>query len=155
MSRRSRYFNLINSIFITLALFPVRPASADYDQRLSLGVGFADIRNPNEMALMVGGEYEKRLNELLGLGAGVQYIFSNPGITYVAVPDLFVHPFGTEFLVSAAPLLEFGPLVGTNVGAQLGTRLPIPLGPVSLVPSFAVDLISGGPSYIFGMGIEF
>lgn len=130
-------------------------ARADYDQRISLGIGVAEVQNPFQTALMVGGEYEKRLDLFLGVGGGAEYVFTNPGIAYVAVPDLFVHPFGSEFLVSAAPLLEFGSQVGTNFGAQLGTRIPIPLGPISLVPTFDVGVIAGGPIYTLGIGIEF
>lgn len=142
-------------IFAIFAVLSANRAFADYDQRLSLGVGIAQVSSANQAGLMVGAEYEKRLDAFLGLGGGAEYVFLNPGVAYVAVPDVFVHPFGSEFLVSAAPLLEFGSQVGTNVGAQLGTRIPIPLGPISIVPSFDIGLISGGPIYTLGFGIEF
>jgi hypothetical protein len=129
-------------------------ARADYDSRFSIGLGIAQLKNPSETEFSIGAEYEYRLDPVIGLGASGNYIFSTPGTTFLAVPEVFVHPFSTDFLLSAAPLFEFGGLTGTHVGCRLGTRLPIPLGVIALVPTLAVDLISGGPNYIIGLGIE-
>jgi hypothetical protein len=140
---------------LSLGLGCFGEARADYQQRLDLGVGVAQLKNPDETDLSLGVEYEYRLSPFWGIGAFGNYIFSTPGITLIGWPQVSVHPFLTEFLVSAAPIVETGGSVGSHVGARLGTRLPIPLGAISLIPTFAVDFISGGPDYIYGIGIQF
>jgi hypothetical protein len=130
-------------------------ARADYDQRFSLGVGFVTMSNPSQTNFEIGAEYEYRTDPLLGIGVSGNYIFSSPGTVLLAVPDLFFHPLAGEWLISAAPLLEFGQLTGTNIGARIGTRIPIPMGAVTLLPSVLLDFINGGRDWIFGVGIEF
>jgi hypothetical protein len=153
-----RSFNLRTFSFLLptvslIAFFSFSSAQAEYQQRLSVGIGFAELKNPSSTDFEIGAEYEYLVDPLIGLGGFVNYIFANPGITYLGAPQISVHPFTTDFLVSASPIVEFGPNVGTNFGVRLGTRVPLPLGPISIVPTFAVDLISGGPDYIFGIGI--
>jgi hypothetical protein len=144
--RKSRYALVLLSIFI-------HEARADYyEQRFSLGVGIAQVNNPSQTSLEIGAEYEYRFAPMLGAGALVDYIFSNPSITYLGAPEVFLHPFATDFLLSAAPLIKISDT--TSVGVRLGTRIPIPLGLITLVPIFAVDLISGGPDYIYGLGFQ-
>jgi hypothetical protein len=140
---------------LSLPLFNPAVAHADYDQRLSLGVGFVTMNNPSQTSFELGAEYENRIDPMLGLGVSANYIFSSPGITLIAVPDVFFHPFASEFFLSAAPLLEFGSATGTNVGARIGTRVPVPLGAITLYPSFSIDFINGSEDYIFGIGISF
>ncbi len=130
-------------------------ARADYTNRISVGLGVADMGNPSQTSLEAAIEYENKFDPFFGLGISGNYIFSNPNILLLAVPDVFFHPFTGDFLVSAAPLLEFGSGTGTNLGVRLGTRIPIPLGLISIVPSFAVDFINGGHDYIIGLGISF
>jgi hypothetical protein len=141
-------------VIILLVCF-IQQARADYDQRISLGVGIAKFKNSSETDLEVGAEYEYRLDPLLGLGGFGSYIFSDPGVTFLGAPSVYFHPFATDFLVSASPVVEFGSGIGTNVGARFGTRIPIPLGIMTIVPSFAVDVISGGPDFIYGIGFQF
>jgi hypothetical protein len=137
------------------ASIPSLSARADYSQRLSLGVGVATFQHPSQVQFEIGAEYEYRLDPTWGLGGFVNYIFTDPGTAYVGLPDFFLHPLGGEWLLSASPVVEFGELSGTRVGARFGTRIPVSLGAITLVPSAAVDVISGGPDYIFGLGIEF
>jgi hypothetical protein len=131
------------------------PAYADYTQRIGLGFGVADLRNPSESAFEIGVEYEYRFDPFLGVGGLGEYIFSDPGITIIGVPGVYLHPLATDFLVSGTPIIQFGSSVGTNVGVRLGTSVPLPLGVLTLIPTFAVDIISGGPNYILGLGLEF
>lgn len=152
-------WKVLRSALFTLpllaALGSAPRAAADYSQRFSLGIGLEHLHGPNETELLLGGEYEYRSDLFLGWGGSADYIFSSPGITQVAVPELFVHPLGTDFLVSVAPLLEFGSQTGTHLGARFGTRVPIPLGVVTLVPIAGYDFIAGGPNFTIGLGIEF
>lgn len=139
----------------SISVFAANSAHADYTNRFTLGVGVAAVGNPSTTSFEAGLEYENKFDSFFGLGVSGNYIFSNPNILLLAVPDVFFHPFTGDFLVSAAPLLEFGSGTGTNLGVRLGTRLPIPLGLFTIVPSFAVDFINGGHDYIFGLGVSF
>jgi hypothetical protein len=129
-------------------------ARADYEQRISLGVGIAQLRNSSQTDLEVGAEYEYRFEPFLGIGALGNYIFADPGITFLGAPEIFFHPLATDWLLSASPIVEFGSEIETHLGIRLGTRIPIDLGALTLVPTFAVDVISGGPDLIFGIGIQ-
>jgi hypothetical protein len=142
------------SKLLWLLLFLPIFAQADYQQRLSIGLGLAALNNPSETEFEVSGEYEYRSSSLIGWGGFASYIFSSPGITEIGLPQFSLHPFETDFLLNAAPILETGQYVGTHVGVRLGTRVPLPLGALTIVPTFAVDFISGGPNYIFGIGIQ-
>jgi hypothetical protein len=130
-------------------------ARADYTQRFEFGAGFVTMDNPSQTSFELGAEYEYRMEPMLGVGLAGNYIFSSPGITLIAVPDVFLHPLAGEWLVSAAPLLEFGQSTGTNLGVKVGTRLPISLGSFKVIPEFGIDFINGGRIYIFGLGIQF
>ncbi|MDR3605750.1 MAG: hypothetical protein P4M08_00040 [Oligoflexia bacterium] len=147
-------FKILKFFAFALGILLPIAAHADYDQRLSVGLGFAQLNNPSQTAFALGAEYEYRPDPMLGIGAVGNYIFANPGITFLGAPDLFLHPLATDWLLSASPIVEFGSSVGTHVGVRLGTRIPIPLGSIAIVPEFAVDIISGGPGYLFGFGIE-
>jgi hypothetical protein len=148
---KSRWIAVIAGIN---TLFLCSPANASYQQRLSLGVGVVAMSNSSQTNFTVSGDYEYRVDPLLGLGVAANYVFSNPGIALIAIPDVFFHPLAGDWYVSAAPLIEFGSSAGTNVGVRLGTRIPLPLGPITLVPSFAVDLMNGWQNYIFGLGLQ-
>lgn len=127
---------------------------ADYQQRFSFGAGLWHQNNPSLTDFELGAEYEYRLNAAVGLGTSGNYIFSSPPMGLVAAPEVFLHPFGTDWYASGAPLFEFGQAVGTKVGARLGTRLPIPLGPLVFIPSLTVDFIGGTTNFILGFGFQ-
>jgi len=130
-------------------------ANADYSQRFSLGAGAAVFNNSSSVFFELGGEYEYRVSSFLGLGGFASYIFSSPGLTEIGLPEVFLHPFGNQFFFSASPIIEFGSGMSTQGGVRLGTRLPIPLGAFTVVPSFAVDFINSSRVYIIGLGFEF
>ena len=148
----SSRFLLITLSAVFLFTLPT-PARADYSQRLELGAGVLIQNNPSQAIFELGAEYEKRMNAMIGLGGFARYLFSTPGMTDIGVPEVFLHPFTTEFFVSAAPMIQFGS--GTDVGVHFGTRLPIPLGIVSLIPTAALELIAGQTNLILGLGIAF
>lgn len=142
----------IVTLFITF--LSTIPAQADYTQRFSFGVGFVHSDNPSSTDFELGAEFEYRVDPMLGLGLQGNSIFSNPAIGLVGAPEIFFHPFSTEWFLSASPIIEFGSGVGTHVGERFGTRLPISLGALTLIPTFAVDLIAGRRNYWFGIGIQ-
>jgi hypothetical protein len=139
-------------VFLSFAGAP-RAEAGSCRHRLGIGAGVVHLDTPNETDFEVGAEYECRMDSILGVGGFVDYIFSNPGITLIGVPQMYLHPFGGDFYLAASPLLETGSAVGTHVGARLSTRVPIPIGSIAIVPSFAVDFINGGNIYWFGLGI--
>jgi hypothetical protein len=130
-------------------------AHADYTQRLSLGVGIVSFQNPNESEFEFGAEYEYRLNPTWGLGLFTNVIFTNPLIVDIGAPEAFWHPFGSEFLISGAPLIELGQPDGTHVGVHFGTRLPLHLGALTIVPIFGIAFIESSTRIDYGLGLEF
>lgn len=128
---------------------------ADYSQRVSLGFGLISSGQTSQTSAELSLQYENRVNALVGLGGGGNYIFSAPALTLLAAPEVFIHPLLGEFYVSGAPLLELGSGSGTYFGGRLSTRVPIPLVALTLVPSFSIDAIHGSRNLIFGLGLEF
>ena len=104
--------------------------------------------------LSSGAEFEYRVDSILGVGAFGNYIFANPGISLIGVPEVFVHPLGGDWYINAAPIFEIGTNIGTHVGLRIGTRVPIALGAISLIPQVAVDFIDGQRNLILGFGIQ-
>ncbi len=142
--------------FVLFTLFAVAaPAQAYYDYRLSVGAGIVQFNNPSQTYVDIGAEYEYRFQPLLGVGAFANYIFSTPSITLIGVPEVFLHPLGGDWLLKASPLIEFGSGISTQTGVRVGTRLPIPLGPVSFIPEASVDFIGGRRILRLGLGLQF
>ena len=141
-------------IITALGLMGVsKPAHALLNQRFGLGIGLVQTTNPNQTSFEVGAEYEYRLSEFWGLGGSGNLIFSDPTLTVLALPEIFLHPFTTDLYVSASPLLEMSS-AKTSAGFGLGTRIPIELGVVGVVPQLSVDFINGRQRYIFGLGVH-
>lgn len=144
---------LLLSILLISVLAPFS-ANADYTHRLGLGIGVVHLNNPSQTSFELGGEYEYRFEPILGVGTQVNYIFSSPSIVLLAIPVLYVHPLAGDWIIHGSPIFEFGSGISTQVGVRLGTRIPIPLGVITILPSVAVDFIGGGEDLIFGVGIQ-
>jgi hypothetical protein len=136
-----------------LASFPAAARGKGCEHRLGAGAGLVHLESPSETDFEIGAEYECRFDLFLGLGGFANYVFADPGITLLGLPEVFFHPLAGDFFVAASPLLETGSAVGTHLGVRLATRVPIPLALFVLVPSFAVDFINGGRIYWFGLGL--
>lgn len=143
---------MARALLFCLALFLPLTASAYYEHRLSIAAGIERYGNPASTDFLMGAEYEYRFMPVLGVGGILEYLFANPGVTRLGLP-VFVHPLSTDWLLLAAPIVEISG-GGASAGARLGTRVPIPLGGISLIPSLAVDFINGNENLIFGLGIE-
>ncbi len=124
------------------------------EHRLSIGVGLVHLSNPSETDFEIGAEYEYHFQPLFGVGALGNYVFSDPSVALLGAPVFYFHPLAGDWWLSASPIVQFGSGRTTQVGARVGTRVPVPLGVVTLVPSLAVDFIGGGRNYIFGLGIQ-
>ena len=125
------------------------------DQRLLVGGGLIFLNKPSRTYFQIGGEYEYRVDSLIGWGAQANHVFSDPTLTRIAAPMLYLHPLAGDWFVAAAPLFDFQSGAGMAAGARLATRVPLPLGLFVLVPSFSVDFIRGGQAYLFGLGLQF
>ncbi len=143
--------HLTGLAFLLCLLFSAPQAYAD---RLSIDAGLIHVDQPSKTYFEIGGEYEHRYNRMIGFGGTANYIFSDPSILLLALPEFFLHPLGGGWYISASPLFEFGSGTGTHVGARFGTRLPLPLGVVTLIPNFSIDFINGGTIYVIGLGIQ-
>jgi hypothetical protein len=122
------------------------------DHRFSLSGGLIHISNPSQTSFAVSAEYEYRMDPFYGLGAQGTYVFSSSAITILSAPAFFLHPLQGNWYVSAAPVFYFGS--STQVGARFTTRMPLDMDILMLTPIFGVDIIKGGPNYIFGLGIS-
>ncbi len=150
-------FPLFALFFLTLLGYGVStPARAGgCGHRIGLGVGVVHRDTPSDTNFSIGGEYECRLNPIVGLGAFFNHVFDDPSYSLIGVPQILVHPLGGDFFVAGSPVMQFGSGIATKLGLRLNTRVPLPLGLFILVPSFAVDFIDGGRNYWFGLGLQF
>mgnify|MGYP000555958411 CR=1 FL=1 len=130
-------------------------ANAEIDgHRLSIGAGVVQLGDSSHTYFALSGEYEYRLDPMLGLGTFVNYVFSDPGVTLIGLPEVFFHPLSNGWYINAAPIAQFASGYSTHFGVRLGTRIPIELGALSIIPQVAVDFINGGRNLIFGLGIS-
>ncbi len=153
MSTRFTTFAIFCYVLVSVQGFTCLAAGAELHDRFEIGAGI--IVSSAQSSFELGAEYEHRMEELFGVGATGNVIFSNPALTLIAVPNFFLHPLGNGFLVSAAPLVQFTSVGGTSFGSRFGTRIPIPLGNAVLIPEAAIDFIAGGPITVIGLGIGF
>lgn len=119
--------------------------------RFSLSGGLVVVNEQSSFAL--SAEYEYRIQEFYGIGGQANYVFSSQAFSQVAAPGFYLHPLQGEWYISASPVFYFGSGMDTLVGARFTTRLPLAIEILTLIPTVGVDLIQGGPNYIFGLGI--
>ncbi len=153
MTLRILFFVFCLSIFAAAQSTVAKAEGCEH--RLGIGAGLVHRDSPSETKFTIGAEYECRRDALLGIGGFFNHVFADPGFTVIGAPQLLLHPLGGDFFVAGSPVLYFGDRTGTLLGVRLSTRVPLPLGLFILVPSFAMDLIKGGPNYWFGLGLQF
>lgn len=154
---RCRSLFVLSFLALFLASFISGTARAEgCENRVGFGAGVIHRdTTPSATDFLIGADYECRLNPVLGLGGFFNHVFSDPSMTLIGTPQVFLHPLAGDFYVAASPLFQFGSGTGTHVGARLSARVPLPLGLFILVPSVAVDFINGYRHYIFGLGLQF
>ena len=103
---------------------------------------------------MLDGEVENRFLPFLGFGGDVVYAFAKPPVFLASFPEIFIHPMGRRWFISAAPSFEFGRGMHTHIGAKLGTRIPIPLPMLTLMPGFSVEVFKGRTVYVLGLCVQ-
>jgi len=143
---------LLGLSLIALAPLFSENAHAIGDHRFALSGGVMVLTKPSQTVFQIGAEYEHRADAIIGYGLQANYLFTTPAYGLLAAPMVYLHPIGNDWFVSAAPLFEFNS--GVTVGGRVGTRLPITLGMVSIIPSASVDFIGGRQNFIFGLGVQ-
>ena len=124
------------------------------NHRLAVNGGLIHLNSTNKTSFALTGEYEYKFAPFFGIGAQGSYIFADNALTQLALPGVYLHPLGGDLYVSAAPVFYMQSGVNTQVGARFMSYLPLPIGVLLLSPVVGVDLIQGGPNYIFGLGIS-
>lgn len=143
----------MKTLLVLLTLLVPSVSHAYYDERLSLSAGIERYGSPASTYALIGAEFEYRFTGMFGAGGLVEYLFSTPGVTRIGLP-VFYHPLEGDWLFLAAPIVEFQ-TGATQAGVRVGTRVPIPLGPIHLIPSLDIDFIGGNENLIVGLGIQF
>lgn len=142
------------------------PRSAHASEAAEAGHGEADGHHRHHVAVLLGGavrdehgetesgfalgvDYEYRLHRLLGAGALVE-VATGDIRDVVAMVPFFVHPWGGLKLV-AAPGVEIRGNGEAEFLFRLGGAYLFPLGDFSVGPDFAVDIVEGHPTFVFGL----
>lgn len=146
-----RAFPLLISGFLLLS--PLAADAAGCVHSLGVGAGVVIRDHSKETDFSLGADYECRKGPFFGWGAFANAIFSDPSTTVLGAPVLYFHPLRGDFYVAGSPILELGG-GRSDWGMRLSTRLPIPLGLLTLVPSAAVDFIRGGRRWWLGLGLR-
>lgn len=124
------------------------------DHRFSLNGGLIHLNNPNQTSFSVSAEYEYKLMPIFGIGGQGSYIFADNAITQLALPGAYLHPLAGDWYVSASPVFYLQSGADDRVGARFTTYMPLALNIMTLTPVFGVDVIKGGPNYLFGLGLS-
>jgi hypothetical protein len=146
-----------NFIIFTLLFFKCMFAHGGIitgDHRFALNGGLIHLNSTNKTSFALSAEYEYKMTPILGIGAQGSYIFADNAITQLAAPGLYLHPLAGSWYISASPVFYMQSGLNTQVGARFTTYMPLPIGVLLLTPVLGVDLIQGGPNYIFGLGIS-
>ena len=121
-------------------------------------------KDKSETSFALGIEYERRLNDLFGVGAVVDFVFGDFKRNALAGGAVFLHPVG-DLTLLAAPGAEWvekdklgasGPTT-TNEAffiIRLGASYPFHIGSGSITPMFNVDFI-GDSKTTFVYGVSF
>ena len=146
------FFRLSVLVLFFLSCGVAERAHAIGDNRFSLSGGVMVLTRPSQTVFQIGAEFEHRADPFVGYGLQGNYLFTTPAYALLAAPMVYLHPIASDWFISAAPLFEFNS--GVTVGGRVGTRLPITLGMVSVIPSASVDFIGGRQNFIFGLGVQ-
>ena len=116
--------------------------------------GVTETGDDGTSGFALGGEYEDRFHERLGIGALVELATGEVRDVVVLAPLIF-HPLGGLALV-AAPGAEIDE-GEAEFAFRLGIGYEIPAGPFSIAPEFNADIVEGDWTYVYGLsfGIAF
>jgi hypothetical protein len=156
---------LVTALCLMVMATPVRSAEqvhGEHDQahhhhlntaEVFIGGTYEDDEHGSEDGFTVGFIYERRLNELLGVGGFYEYAAGDFDKWSIGAP-LFIHPHqGWRFVL--APGLEHRDsddefLFRTGVGyeLELSERWV-------MIPEFNVDFVDSEESYVFGVSFGY
>jgi hypothetical protein len=115
--------------------------------RHTLAVFLGDTYDDGDHGFTLGLDYEYRLSRWLGLGGMVDFVGSGDREYVVGIP-VFLHATKRLTFELAAGLERSDG--SSNALVRLGAMYGIPLGPVELVPTVALDFVDGDTVYVFG-----
>lgn len=144
-------FLILSSCFIQFASATETQPKDSGESRFGLNGGLVVVNEKTSFA--ISAEYEYQPSSLYGYGAQGNYVFASQAFTQIAAPMVFIHPLLGDWYVAAAPVFYLSS-DQNRVGARFITRAPLMIEILSLTPILGVDLIQGGPNYIFGLGIS-
>ena len=123
-------------------------------------------KSKSETSFALGVDYERRLNDLFGVGALVDFVFGDFKRNALAGAAFFVHPVG-DLTLLAAPGAEWVEKETLDARAapkheergpifviRLGVSYPFHIGNGSIAPMFNVDFI-GESKTTFVYGVSF
>ena len=156
---------MLSAVFWAVAvpqLFAAEPAHTTHPEsgpphpnvvELFLGNTYERADDESANGLSVGLTYERRLSDLLGVGAFYEYAAGDFDKSSIGVP-LFVHPYG-GWRLALAPGLEhregedaFLLRAGVAYEFELFERWVV-------MPEFNVDLVDGEEAFVFGLSFGF
>jgi hypothetical protein len=148
-SRQSQIYFLAPTAAVFCSLCWIATAGAQEhdleENQIAILVGFA--HEGRDDGLVIGVEYERRIDESLGLGLLVEHTYGDFNTWVFAVP-LTLHVDEWKFIL--APGIEdrdgrSEKLVRIAVGYEFETSK------VTVVPAFAVDFVDGETIYVLGV----
>ena len=127
----------------------------DRPHHLSVVVGGTNIPSADETAFTLGVDYEYRVNELIGVGAVVEYAFDDiDALTLLAVAD--VHLW-RGLALQIGPGVEFvdeGEETETFAIGRIGALYELEFGEgYTISPQVHYDISSGEDAIVFGVAL--
>jgi hypothetical protein len=142
---------LFLSLVILVLFTPSGAWAQESGKRHALALFVGDTYDDGDNGFTLGLDYEYRLSRWLGLGGMLDLVGSGDRELALGVP-VFFH---------ATPRLKFELAAGfertdddTNPLVRLGAMYGFPLGPVALLPNFALDFVDSDTVYVFGVNFE-
>jgi hypothetical protein len=115
--------------------------------RHTLAVFLGDTYDDGDHGFTLGLDYEYRLSRWVGLGGMVDFVGSGDREYVVGIP-VFLHATKRLTFELAAGMERADG--SSNALVRLGAMYGIPLGPVELLPTFALDFVDSDTVYVFG-----
>lgn len=102
-----------------------------------------------ERALTLGIDYERRINELVGIGLGVERAMGDLDFTVVTVP--FGFHIG-QWKLMIGPGIEFAHGEKDHELIRTGVEYAFDMGGYELAPKFIIDFVDGEAVLVAGVG---
>lgn len=119
--------------------------------RVSISGGLSRVNNQNSATVFAA--YEYRFSPTYGVGLQASQVFSDPSLTQLALPGLYMHLAKGDWYIYGAPLAYISK-GAIDAGVRVLTYIPLKLKFLRLSPILGADIIQGKTNYIFGIGFS-